>query len=94
MNSNIVSICADMLMLADGRRKLLDINLRDVELASDVDLPAIAESLNGYSGSDITNVCRSDAVFTLERIVICRPNGPHYEFCPSLCLTVSVCLPL
>jgi len=46
-------------MSVDGRKKLLDINLRDVELAADVDLPAIAEKLDGYSGSDITNVCRS-----------------------------------
>jgi len=35
-----------------------------VETASDVDLAAIAEKLDGYSGADITNVCRSDSVFT------------------------------
>ena len=43
---------------ADGRRKLLDINLKEVELSSDVDLDDIAKRLDGYSGADITNVCR------------------------------------
>ena len=42
----------------EGRRMLLNINLKEVELAHDVDLDAIAEQLVGYSGADITNVCR------------------------------------
>jgi len=41
-----------------GRYKLLEINLKEVELARDVDLNIIAEKLEGYSGADITNVCR------------------------------------
>jgi len=55
-----VNYCfADVLSLtAEGRKKLLEINLRDVELSDDVDLEAIAEKLDGYSGADITNVCR------------------------------------
>ena len=43
---------------AEGRFKLLEINLREVDLSPDVDLQAIAEHLEGYSGADITNVCR------------------------------------
>ena len=43
----------------EGRQKLLEINLKEVELAYDVDLAAIAKQLDGYSGADITNVCRS-----------------------------------
>lgn len=39
--------------------ELLRINLKELELASDVDLDKIAEKLEGYSGADITNVCRS-----------------------------------
>ncbi len=37
---------------------LLNINLRTVPLAADVDLKEIAKRLDGYSGADITNVCR------------------------------------
>lgn len=37
---------------------LLKINLREVKMDSDVDLEKIAELLDGYSGADITNVCR------------------------------------
>lgn len=43
---------------AEGRQQLLKINLKDVPLASDVDLAEVAEVLEGYSGADITNVCR------------------------------------
>lgn len=48
--------------VAEGRRKLLEINLKEVELANDVDLSFIAEKLDGYSGADITNVCRSEII--------------------------------
>ena len=44
--------------VAIGRVELLKINLREVELAEDVDLDFIAEKIEGYSGADITNVCR------------------------------------
>jgi SpoVK/Ycf46/Vps4 family AAA+-type ATPase len=37
----------------------LRINLREVKLDPDVDLKDIATNLKGYSGADITNVCRS-----------------------------------
>lgn len=41
-----------------GREALLHINLREVKLDPGVDLCAIAKKLDGYSGADITNVCR------------------------------------
>lgn len=43
---------------SETRRQLLEINLKEVKKADDVDLNAIAEKLEGYSGSDITSVCR------------------------------------
>ena len=46
------------MLLVDGRRQLLDINLKGVPLTDDVDLNEIAKQLEGYSGADITNVCR------------------------------------
>lgn len=48
-----------ILFTAKGRVELLRINLKELELASNVDLDKIAEQLEGYSGADITNVCRS-----------------------------------
>ena len=42
----------------DGRRALLDINLKDVKVSDDCDLDEIAKLTEGYSGADITNVCR------------------------------------
>lgn len=42
----------------EGRESLLKINLREVKLADDVNLTRIAKKLEGYSGADITNVCR------------------------------------
>ena len=43
---------------AKGRVELLRINLKELELANDVDMAKIAEQSEGYSGADITNVCR------------------------------------
>lgn len=42
----------------ETRQQLLEINLREVPRAEDVDLNSIATKLDGYSGSDITSVCR------------------------------------
>ncbi|XP_048339035.1 katanin p60 ATPase-containing subunit A-like 1 [Sphaerodactylus townsendi] len=43
---------------AKGRAELLKINLREVDLDPDINLEEIAEKIEGYSGADITNVCR------------------------------------
>ena len=40
----------------EGRKQLLTINLRDVPLDADIALDDIAGRMDGYSGSDITNV--------------------------------------
>ncbi len=42
----------------EGREQLLHINTRDVPLEDDIDMKGVAETLEGYSGADITNVCR------------------------------------
>lgn len=44
--------------LGDGREALLKINLREVKIETNVNLKEIAKRLDGYSGADITNVCR------------------------------------
>ncbi|XP_032829286.1 katanin p60 ATPase-containing subunit A-like 1 [Petromyzon marinus] len=50
-----------------GREELLKINLREVEVSADVDMKKIAEQLNGYSGADITNVCRDASMMAMRR---------------------------
>ena len=45
--------------VAVGRAELLGISLKEVDVADDVDLALIADKIDGYSGADITNVCRS-----------------------------------
>jgi katanin p60 ATPase-containing subunit A1 len=49
--------------------KLLEINLKDVSLDENVDLNALAEKLIGYSGADVTVVCRDAAMAPMRRIV-------------------------
>ncbi|CAH8825572.1 unnamed protein product [Trichobilharzia szidati] len=52
-----------------ARKTLLQINLKDVPLADDVDLDKIAEQLDGYSGADITNVCRDASMMSMRRAI-------------------------
>ena len=52
-------------LIADGREELLKINLRQMKTAEDLDLLTIAKDMDGYSGADITNVCR----FVIENFV-------------------------
>ncbi|XP_040439298.1 katanin p60 ATPase-containing subunit A-like 1 isoform X2 [Falco naumanni] len=56
---------------AKGREKLLKINLREIELDPDISLEEIAEKTEGYSGADITNVCRDASLMAMRR----RING-------------------
>jgi katanin p60 ATPase-containing subunit A1 len=46
----------------NGRLQLLRINLKEVPLEEDVDLELVAQKLEGYSGADVSGVCR-DASF-------------------------------
>ncbi|XP_028393172.1 katanin p60 ATPase-containing subunit A1-like [Dendronephthya gigantea] len=52
---------------AKGRLELLKICLRDVALAENVVLEEVAESMDGYSGADITNVCRDASMMSMRR---------------------------
>lgn len=52
-----------------GRRKLLDISFTGVQLAKDVDLEKVAEDTEGYSGADLTNVCRDASMMAMRRAI-------------------------
>lgn len=54
----------------EGRVALLKINLREVKVDPVVDLERIANRLKGYSGADITNVCRDAAMMSLRKKII------------------------
>lgn len=59
----------------EGRESLLRINLREVMLAQGVNLKEIASKLDGYSGADITNVCRDASMMSMRRkIAGLRPD--------------------
>ena len=59
---------------ADARVSLLKINLKGVTLASDVNLDEIGNNMKGYSGSDITNVCR-DSAMMVRLLPNCEQQG-------------------
>jgi katanin p60 ATPase-containing subunit A1 len=52
---------------SEGRIQLLNINLNGVKLGDDVSLEGIAEKTEGYSGADITSVCRDAAMMGMRR---------------------------
>ena len=51
----------------EGRIALLNINLKTLEVEEEVDLETISEELEGYSGADITNVCRDASMMSMRR---------------------------
>ncbi len=55
-----------------ARRKILELNLKDIPLAGDVDLDGIAKRLDGYSGADIAYLCRK----TAEQLFLESVNEP------------------
>lgn len=58
-NVKLIDIVSIFFYLPDETRSaLLDLCLKDVNLSKTVDRKDISEKLNGFTGSDITNVCR------------------------------------
>ncbi|XP_054164016.1 katanin p60 ATPase-containing subunit A-like 1 [Oppia nitens] len=51
----------------DGREALLSINLKEVEKSPALNINDIALRLDGYSGADITNVCRDACMMSMRR---------------------------
>jgi len=52
---------------AEATKQLLQINLKNVELDSSVDLDDLAVKMQGYSGADITNICRDASMMAMRR---------------------------
>ncbi|CAN6845868.1 unnamed protein product [Brassica oleracea] len=51
----------------ESRKALININLRTVEVASDVNIEDVAKRTEGYSGDDLTNVCRDASMNGMRR---------------------------
>jgi len=59
----------------EGREALLKINLKEVKVDEGIDMNLIARRLGGYSGADITNVCRDASMMSMRRkIAGLRPS--------------------
>ena len=54
---------------AESCVELLKLNLKGVDVDQDVDWAALAKRMSGYSGDDITNVCRDAAMNGMRRAV-------------------------
>lgn len=53
-----------------GRRQLFDINLRGIKVDQDVDFGKLVDQSKGYSGADISNVCREAAMMPMRRKIL------------------------
>ena len=52
----------------DARRKIFDVHTREKPLVDGVDLEAVADGTEGYSGAEIASVCREAALRAIERV--------------------------
>lgn len=51
----------------ESRRELIRINLKGVQVAGDVDIDEVARRTDGYSGDDLTNICRDASMNGMRR---------------------------
>jgi katanin p60 ATPase-containing subunit A1 len=52
-----------------ARAELFRINMRGLKLADDVNIDDLAEVTDGYSGADITSVCRDASLMSMRRAI-------------------------
>lgn len=52
---------------AEGRRQLLDINMKELECEEGIDWDMIVKRTEGFSGADMSNICREAAMMPLRR---------------------------
>jgi len=53
-----------------GRKQLFEINLKGVKLAEDVAMDVLVKKTKGYSGADISNVCRDAAMMPMRKKIL------------------------
>lgn len=52
---------------AEGRRKMLEINMKGLELEDGIDWDHVVKMTDGFSGADMSNICREAAMMPLRR---------------------------
>ncbi|KAJ3020295.1 UNVERIFIED_CONTAM: Katanin p60 ATPase-containing subunit A1 [Siphonaria sp. JEL0065] len=52
---------------SESRKELLRINLQSIKVADGVDLEELANKMEGYSGADITNICRDASMMSMRK---------------------------
>ena len=52
----------------EARRAILEVHTRDKPLADDVDLDSIADDTEGYSGAELTSICREAALLAIMKV--------------------------
>ncbi|KAJ3072727.1 Katanin p60 ATPase-containing subunit A1 [Podochytrium sp. JEL0797] len=52
---------------SESRKELLKINLASIKVESGVDLDMLADRMDGYSGADITNICRDASMMSMRK---------------------------
>lgn len=57
-----------------GRRKLFDLSLKQVKVEEKLDWEYLIKQSEGYSGADITNVCREAALMPFRRCLMEHSN--------------------
>jgi len=65
----------------EGRESLLKINLKGLKVEEDLDLGSIACQLEGYSGADITNVCRDASMMSMRRKIAGKKPSEIRSLC-------------
>ena len=51
----------------EGRKQLFEINLRGIAIDENIDFNKLVELTAGYSGADLSNVCREAAMMPLRK---------------------------
>ena len=53
-----------------GRKQLFEINLRKIKIQENIDFAKLIKETEGYSGADISNVCREAALMPMRRSLL------------------------
>ena len=51
----------------NGRRKILDVHIKNIRVEADIDLDVIARTTPGFSGADLANLCNEAALLAARR---------------------------